>query len=397
MLESPRDRAALADGRGSSPWLAAAFVAVAFGILYWLLGPEQDGGVWVPLAEAFLDGRLHLDEDRPWLELIHWGGGVHHVPFPPVPAVTLMPAVALMSLQSPGTELSLNTAGAVVGGLNVGLTHVLLRRLGTSGWPLILLTVGFATSTHLWVAGMSGTHHYVQLVAVLFLLAALITAFSGRWPLLAGLFLGLGAGARLPVGLALPLLLLLYGTRPGRAHLLVLLGLAGPAIAVAGYNFARFGDITEFGRALIASGEDQLVTSEPYYPDGLMSLSYVPRSLGWALFGGLTFQPPFVIPSYSGLSLLLTAPVIFLALLARGRMAVVVGLTFVVVMLPGLAHGAWGFAQWGYRFILDGMPLLLVLLAIAYRQRRAGWLLPAPVVIGAAANLAGFWWAAQQG
>lgn len=378
-------------------WAGALGFGVAAGALYWVLGPEQRGGVWVPLAEAFLSGRLHLVEDRPWLELIHWGDGIHHVPFPPVPAVTLMPVVAVMGPQTWDTELSLNTAGSVVGGANVGLAYLLLRRLGASGWPLVLLTVGFATSTHLWVAGMSGTHHYVQLVAVCFLLAALITACSGRWPLMAGLLLGLGAGSRLPVGLALPLLLVMYGTRPNRAHLWLLIGLAGPALGVAGYNVARFGDPMQFGRALIASGDQgQLVTSEPYYTEGLMSLTYIPRSLGWALLGGLSLQPPFVTPSMSGLSLLLTAPMIFLAVRARGWLAGVGAITFVVVMLPGLSHGAWGFAQWGYRFILDGMPLLLVLLAIAYRGRSAGRLLPASVAVGAVANLAGFWWVAHR-
>lgn len=379
-------------------WAAAVGFAVVAGVLYWVLGTDQRGGAWVPLAEAFLNGRLHLVEDRPWLELIHWREGVHHVPFPPVPAVTLMPAVALMGPQAWNTELSLNTAGAVVGGANVALAHLLLRRVGASGWPLILLTVGFATSTHLWVAGMSGTHHYVQLVAVFFMLAALLTAYSGRWPLVAGLLLGLGAGARLPVGLALPVLLVLYGTRPNRAHLWVLIGLAGPALVVAGYNLARFGDPMQFGRALIASGDEgDLVTSEPYYSDGLMSLTYVPRSLGWALFGGLSLQPPFVTPSLSGLSLFLTAPVVFLAVRARRPLVGIVAVTLVFVMLPGLSHGAWGFAQWGYRFILDGMPLLLVLLAVAYRGRPAGWLLPASVAVGAAVNLAGFWWVGQSG
>jgi hypothetical protein len=377
-------------------WAVAAGFAVAFGILYWSLGPAQRGGVWVPQAEAFVHGRLHLVEDRPWLELIHWAEGVYHMPFPPVPAILLMPIVALMGPQPWQNELSLNTAGSVVGGANVGLAYLLLRRFGASGWPLILLTIGFATTTHLWVAGMSGTHHYGQLVAVFFFLAALLTARSGRWPVLAGLLLGLGAGARPSVGLALPLLLLLYGTRPSRAHLWVLIGLAGPALLVAGFNVARFDDPFQFGRSLIRSGEDQLVTSELYYSDGLMSFTYIPRSLGWALFGGLSLEWPFVTPSLVGLSLFLTAPVIFLAVRARGWLAAAVAVTFVVVMVPALIHGAWGFAQWGYRFILDGMPLLLVLLALTYRGRPVGWLLPATVVIGAVANFAGFVWYAQR-
>ena len=37
-------------------------------------------------------------------------------------------------------------------------------------------------------------------------------------------------------------------------------------------------------------------------------------------------------------------------------------------MVPNLAHGNPGFAQVGYRFIVDALPLLWVLLAIAFRD-----------------------------
>lgn len=55
----------------NAQWATAISLSVVFGTLYWILGPDQRGGHWVPLAEAFLQGRLHLTEDRWWLELIH--------------------------------------------------------------------------------------------------------------------------------------------------------------------------------------------------------------------------------------------------------------------------------------------------------------------------------------
>ena len=42
--------------------------------------------------------------------------------------------------------------------------------------------------------------------------------------------------------------------------------------------------------------------------------------------------------------------------------------TAILVMLPDLAHGNPGFAQFGYRFILDALPLLWMLLAIGFRD-----------------------------
>ena len=59
-----------------------------------------------------------------------------------------------------------------------------------------------------------------------------------------------------------------------------------------------------------------------------------------------------------------------------------------LVMLPDLMHGAWGFAQFGYRFILDAVPLLLLLLGWAYRER-ASWSLVAAVAVGVLVHLYG--------
>ena len=54
---------------------------------------------------------------------------------------------------------------------------------------------------------------------------------------------------------------------------------------------------------------------------------------------------------------------------ARGRVALGLAAAAVLVLLPDLMHGSWGFAQFGYRFILDAMPILLLLLGLAWRER----------------------------
>ena len=48
-----------------------------------------------------------------------------------------------------------------------------------------------------------------------------------------------------------------------------------------------------------------------------------------------------------------------------------------------------GLRQYGYRFILDAAPALLVLLALAYPQRESGWC--GSRVVGAAATAYGLW------
>ena len=61
-------------------------------------------------------------------------------------------------------------------------------------------------------------------------------------------------------------------------------------------------------------------------------------------------------------------PILWWVFEARGRLALVTAVCAVLVMLPNLAHGNPGFAQVGYRFIVDALPLLWVLLAIAFRD-----------------------------
>jgi hypothetical protein len=59
-------------------------------------------------------------------------------------------------------------------------------------------------------------------------------------------------------------------------------------------------------------------------------------------------------------------------------------------MLPDLMWGSWGFAQFGYRRILDAMPLLLLLIGLAYRDGPS-WLLRGTVIVGIAVHAYGIW------
>jgi hypothetical protein len=214
----------------------------------------------------------------------------------------------------------------------------------------------------------------------------------------AGLLLGLAAGSRLPAGLALPAYGALYalGTdgrwRVRRNHLWLVAGLAVPALLLAAYNVARFGSPIDFGYAHIPSGETGLITDEPWFSEGLLSISYIPRHLKVMFIDAFAIvpEPPFFKPSYSGASLVLTAPFVFCAILARGRIVPWLWLGVLLVLLPDVMWGSWGFAQFGYRRILDAMPLLLLLLGLAFRER-IDWLGRTTIVVGVAVHAYGIY------
>jgi hypothetical protein len=184
----------------------------------------------------------------------------------------------------------------------------------------------------------------------------------------------------LPVGLALPLFLYLYRPAEGdgplqplrrRAPWLTFLAAAAlPFALMAAYNLARFGSPLEFGYGLIRDVEGRSVLDEPWYRHGIVSLAYLPQGLHAMLFRGLAWREtfPWLHPDLSGTSVLLTMPILWWVFGARGRLAVVTGASAVLVLLPSLLHGNPGFAQVGYRYILDALPLLWLLLGISLRD-----------------------------
>ncbi len=304
----------------------AVLTLLAFAV-YWFTGSTDSGSdSFVPLADAFVHGRLSIPIDRPWLELVptNDGSGSQYSPFPPVPAVILTPFVALMGERTWADELSTNVTCATLGAANVALVYWLLARIGVAMAPRQVLTIGFAFTTHWWVAGMAGTHLWAQVVAVFFVLLALHLGIGRRWPALAGLCLGLAAGSRLPAGFSLPLLLAFFGDRwrPTRAQLWLLAGLAVPALLIAWYNLARFGSPFDFGYARIPSGETGIVTDEPWFRYGIVSPLYIPRHLYAIFLQSFEWVEvfPFLRPNPTGLALTLSAPFLFWAVRARGRL-----------------------------------------------------------------------------
>ncbi|HET7521502.1 MAG TPA: hypothetical protein VFK61_08200 [Candidatus Limnocylindria bacterium] len=394
------DQSSLIERITAPDLLAGVVITMLAFSAYWITGPANPPDSFTHLAEAFASGRISIAVDRPWLELIpvNDGTGAQYSPFPPIPAVVLVPFVWLTQASGTG-ELDSAINGAVLGAANVALVYWLLGRIGVAFAPRQLLTIGFAFTTHWWVAGMSGTHHWAQVVAVFFLLLALHVGATRRWPVLAGLCLALAAGSRLPMAFSLPLFLALYAGRwrPTRAHAWLLAGIAVPALLIAAYNMARFGSPIDFGYARIPSGDTGVVTDEPWFRYGLTSPLYVPRHLYAIFLQSFDWRDtfPYLMPNLTGLSLTLSAPFYFWSVNAwRVRrvepLVPVAMLSVLLVLLPDITHGSWGFAQFGYRFILDAAPILMVLLGWAYRERASGWLIAA-VALGVAVHAYGIY------
>jgi hypothetical protein len=232
-----------------------------------------------------------------------------------------------------------------------------------------------------------------------------VLALGRRGAFLVGLLLGLGAAARVPVGLTIPLYAALLCRWPvrwppqvSRRSFLPLIPLAAgfaiPVLVTMAYNVARFGDPAEFGYNLVLNSQGQSVLTEPWYQEGINSISYIPRNLNVMLFRTFDFQEqfPWFRPNWIGMSLILTTPILLWLVRAHGRnrlliygwLSIVTGLALVIT------HGGIGWSQFGYRRILDVAPIIWPMLGWVFR-RQMSWEAKVAVVIGVLVNAYGIW------
>jgi hypothetical protein len=331
---------------------------------------------FVRLADAFLQGRLYLTEAPSWLNELVPGGGGWYVVYPPVPAVMLLPFVAVF-----GSEFPQQVASCLFGGVTVGLAWLLFGRFALDGRRRLVLTAVFGFGTVFWYVAETGSAWYLgHVCAVMFSTAAVLLAIDRRWPLAVGVLLGLAAISRLPVALAcVGVLLLVLGIGwpiriptdrmlALRRTLLFGIGMAIPVGLYFAYNLARWGTLLDEGYTRIPG-----VLEDPIYAEhGIFSIEYVPRHL-YAIFlqsWNYVDDPPWLQPNWYGLALFLTTPL--LVWLVRARLQDPRVLASVVatalVSIPIITHGNVGLAQFGYRFSLDVQVFLFVILATVFER-----------------------------
>ncbi len=363
------------DGWGRTPparELLTVFLLVL--AVYVVVTPRPHGFYHhhVYMAKAFLAGRVDLTGvPNHYHDVIRLNGKVY-APFQPLPAVILMPFVAVKGDAShPGR------AGQVVAALAVALLVGALGRMQRPRPVRIFTGIALGLGSVLWSATAIGsTWFFAHAVVVLMLTLVLweLTGAARGWLVgawLAGAFLT--RATLLPAIPAVAVLLVLRrrGGRPlGGYALATVLGLT----VLAGYNYLRFGNPFEAGYEMLSLGLTNAITLEQ---SGYVGLVYIHRHLYTMLFRApeLLGHWPFLKPSPDGMALIFTSPVIVRLLFGHiGRARVLAwSLPIACVLAPMLIFFSTGWVQFGYRYSLDWWPFALVLLAFALGER------PAPV------------------
>jgi hypothetical protein len=363
-------------------WLFVVFLAV-YGLTAGVsLGRHSLAPHFVYLAESFLHGHLDLLHvpDPPY-DLTRFEGR-WYVSFPPLPALLVLPMVAVRGLAVSDVAFSV-----VLGALSVALFYCALLRLGVEErrlglWLCMLLGLG----TPLWYCAALGSVWYTAHVVAVACLCLYVREVLGQnRPVLAGLWLGLGFLARVPVLLAFPLSLVpgLQDARNRREVVRFLLsfvlGLAPALLGQAAYNWARFGNPLEFGYRWMNSPGPLMERQATW---GQFSLHFLPENLYTLLVRPplVSLAPLRIEPDPWGMGVLFTCPA--LLLVAGGALAKVVTfarlrlglwLSVALVVLPSLLYFNTGSYQFGYRFALDWLPLGVLLVALGTGGRLRWW------------------------
>lgn len=392
-------------------WLSHLLVLVVSFLIYWgiaeyiLAGTFENAFAYFDkLAAAFLRGELFIQSDVK-ADLTFYGLK-WYVPFPPLPALLLVPYMWWTGAQTADTVLFSLILSAtnvmLVYGMLVALVQRRLANIGRSDviWLTLLFGLG---SIHLYMAMQGSVWFLAQLATFTFATLAVWLAVSRSHPLWIGLALAIAMLGRPHIALLGPLLLAIWWVdrdpSAGYADLIkqavwIILPLFLAVGSLLWYNDARFEDPLDFGytsQNVDPFLEDDLETY------GQFNLYFVPRNLKALLWATPELdgegELPGFWPNRQGMSIFLTTPA-FLFLLWQGRwdwLYAGAWISLGLILVPLLTYYNTGWWQFGYRFSLDFMMILMLLLAVTAKGSLS-WLFKTLVVLGVLINFWGMVW-----
>lgn len=332
-------------------------------------------------------------------------GFTAYVSFPPVPSLIMLPSVLVAGRAANDVIPTVILAACIL-----PLTLLVLRRLAAAQLSTrtvrddLWLVAALAFGSVLFFSAVQGKVWFTaHVVGVVLALGYAWAAIEAKRPVIAGLALGLAALTRTPMAFMFPLFVLeAWRMRPagttwrGAVPALVRFAIPIAILGIAGaiHNYVRFESFTEFGHSYLALGDHrpvrQQVQIEQY---GLASLHYLQRNLAvaFALLPDLVPRAPWLQISGHGLALWFTTPILLFVVWPRERPAIhrALWLTVAFVAAPTLLYMNSGWVQFGYRFCLDYLVFLLLLVAIGGRP--LGWLARGLITFGVIVNLFGAW------
>ncbi len=399
---------------GLAPVMPRIMLFVVLAIIYLLVVISQvtihppgvgGGSHFILLADGWLHGHLYVEGTPPGLSDFTHYKGHWYVAFPPLPAILMLPLVAIFHLSYQSIITLSFSIG--MGILNIWLMQQVVQRLvrkgllashvATTAWLLVF----FALGTELLYTTMKGSVWFVaHVVATTFLLLYILEMLDKQRAWLAALLLGLASLSRSTTLLAFPFFLLwTFAQERGRPLVLLrqwltfgsVLGLVLAAMLL--YNYARFGSLLDFGYN--GMNVNPLVGNS-LHGYGQFSIHFLAINTRFMLFEPpkLLKVFPYVTFNPFGTSIFLTMPALLFAFLGFRRhercwfaTSLLAGCVLPVAAV--LLYFNTGWYQFGYRFALDFLPFLFLLATLGMAER-PGWPEKTLIVLSVLVNIWGY-------
>jgi 4-amino-4-deoxy-L-arabinose transferase-like glycosyltransferase len=330
------------------------------------------------LARSFLDGHLYFTAMPGTWDDTSFFLGHYYWPLGPLPAIILMPFVAIFGM---GAQLGYPLL--LFNLLNLLLLYKIARKITGNHENSLWLSFAYIFSTaYLFIALYAFSWYFAQAVATSFLLLALYEYYHHRRWWLIGLWIALGAATRITIVLTgVFFILSIIFENDQRSEKIKQFAMFSSPVAVGMmlllvYNFLRFQNILEFGYTL------QVLHNEPAANRGygLWGFIHFPANLYYLFFKGPdgVFLPdtkvltyPYLKADIWGMSIFFTSPIFLWALKARWKELAVrlSALTCCLMLFVLLGYYGIGVGQYGYRYALDFYPYLFLLIAYASRPQ----------------------------
>lgn len=338
-----------------------------------------EGNLYIHQARAFLNGRL--DVDKQYCDVAVYNGR-YYSPFPPFPAVVLLPFVALFGLTS--SNITFISLAMTI--LNAILMARIFGKLDINSNYIKWLTAAFIFGTGYWLCisrGSYGVWHFAHIVSVTCLFFAINEVFGRNRGILTGMFLGLSFLSRQLTIFAIFFLFvaMLHNPNPlsNRKKIINIASFVfASALCVSVYlafNWLRFGNIFDTGYSYIHLRWLLKLRHETF---GTFSLFYVPFNFINMFLQGfhMDFRSGFYLWDMKmdrfGTSLTFASPFIFVAIRAlsqKKKLILSAWVSICLMLICMLFYYNNGYSQVNtQRFTLDFMPILIVLIALGTKR-----------------------------
>ncbi len=350
--------------------LATLLFCLYSSILFLTVGQKGHDDVLVILASQFLKWKLTLPTiGLPPRDIANYYSNFY-VYFGPLSSLILMPFVFLFGKSFP--QVSLGVFSLIASFLSVCLI-CLKQKFGKS--DALWLGIFFTFSTVLFSSSVINiTAYQVEALGVPFILFSLWAYFSGKKSLLTGLFLGLAVLTRFTLMLAISFYFFEFLQKRLSIKQLILICI--PVILALGllgvYNMRRFHSFSETGYNYSTTKEDLPIGANFKYGD--KNIIHVPANLYSFLMLspeplkaqdlGLVLKFPYFKFSPWGVAIWFTSPLFILLItkFKKGKYSVSAAAAAFFLSLPVFLWYSIGYAQIGYRYALDFLPFLFLLL-----------------------------------